>query len=65
MAISITYFSSINFHTFDEDLMTDLPSCVYATQHLNNPNSSTTVSGLCINSNLRSIPHQYLHHSGK
>lgn len=55
-------FSSVNFHPFDDDLMSDLPSCVYATQHLTN--STNQSSSLCINTNLRQIQHQYLHHSG-
>lgn len=57
-----TFVSSINFHTFDEDLVNELPSCLYVQgghgQHLNNPNN-----GLNSN-NLRQIQHQYLHHSG-
>ncbi|XP_037038719.1 basic helix-loop-helix transcription factor amos isoform X2 [Bradysia coprophila] len=53
--------NSINFHAFDEDLVNDLPSCLYVqgghNQHLGNPNN-----GLNPN-NLRQIQHQYLHHS--
>lgn len=57
-------YSSINYNPFDEDLINDLPSCVYANQHISNP--SNAPSSLCINTNnLRQIQQQYLHHSGK
>ena len=43
----------MNFHNFDEDLMSELPSCVYATSA---PNPNIRMGG-----NLRHIP-QYVHH---
>lgn len=47
-------FSSLNFHNFDDDLISELPSCVYAT---NQPNSN-----LRMGNNIRHIPPQYVHH---
>lgn len=62
------------YQSFDEDLVTDLPSCVYANQHLTNSPSEAPIEafvnrnnlGLCsINPTLRQhIQHQYnLHHN--
>ncbi|XP_062565838.1 uncharacterized protein LOC134228076 isoform X1 [Armigeres subalbatus] len=57
--------SGLNFHSFDEDLISDLPSCVYANHQLGpatatNPGSAN----LRLNTNsLRQIQHQYLHHT--
>ncbi|XP_055642860.1 uncharacterized protein LOC129779417 isoform X2 [Toxorhynchites rutilus septentrionalis] len=57
--------SGLNFHSFDEDLISELPSCVYANHQLGvatatNPGSAN----LRLNTNsLRQIQHQYLHHT--
>lgn len=57
--------SGMNFQTFDEEIITDLPSCVYANHQLN-PNSNNPNNNLRINSNsLRHIQQQYLQHAGK
>ena len=55
--------SAMNFHSFEDDLISDLPSCVYANHQLN---STPNTGNLRLNSNsLRQIQQQYLHHSGK
>ncbi|XP_021709107.1 helix-loop-helix protein 13 isoform X2 [Aedes aegypti] len=57
--------SGLNFHSFDEDLISDLPSCVYANHQLGAATATNPNSGnLRLNTNsLRQIQHQYLHHS--
>ncbi|XP_030375820.1 helix-loop-helix protein 13 [Scaptodrosophila lebanonensis] len=62
--------SHMPFHNFDDDLINDLPSCIYAGQH---PSSGGTGggspaggSGLRLSSNnLRHIQQHYLQHSGE
>uniref|UniRef100_A0A8D8KEN7 Helix-loop-helix protein 13 n=1 Tax=Culex pipiens TaxID=7175 RepID=A0A8D8KEN7_CULPI len=59
--------SGMNFHNFDEDLMSDLPSCVYANHQLGavaTATSGNSGANLRLNTNsLRQIQHQYLHHT--
>ncbi|XP_065076904.1 basic helix-loop-helix transcription factor amos isoform X2 [Ochlerotatus camptorhynchus] len=57
--------SGLNFHSFDEDLISDLPSCVYANHQLGAATATNVNSAnLRLNSNsLRQIQHQYLHHT--
>ncbi|XP_055610844.1 helix-loop-helix protein 6 isoform X2 [Uranotaenia lowii] len=67
------YDSGLNFHSFDEDLISDLPSCVYANHHQlgmaaaaasTASTSGAGSSNLRLNTNsLRQIQHQYLHHT--
>lgn len=63
----VPYNSGMNFHNFDEDLMSDLPSCVYANHQLGaaaTATSGTSGANLRLNTNsLRQIQHQYLHHT--
>ncbi|XP_058822345.1 achaete-scute homolog 1 isoform X2 [Topomyia yanbarensis] len=57
--------SGLNFHNFDEDLISDLPSCVYANHQLGAATATTaSTANLRLNTNsLRQIQHQYLHHT--
>lgn len=48
----------MNFH-YEDDIISDLPSCVYASQQISNNQGN-----LRMNSNsLRQIQQQYMHHS--
>ncbi|XP_037923816.1 achaete-scute homolog 1a isoform X1 [Hermetia illucens] len=51
--------SHINFHNFDEDIINELPSCVYAGQHINSSANNLRLTP----NNLRQIQQQYLHHT--
>ncbi|XP_022216392.1 class E basic helix-loop-helix protein 22 isoform X4 [Drosophila obscura] len=60
------------FHNFDDDLINDLPSCIYAGQHQGGNNGgggaggSGGSSGLRLNSNnLRHIQQHYMQHGGE
>lgn len=63
--------NSMNFH-YDDEILSDLPSCVYANQQQmnnggnnqnNNQQQQQQTGNLRINSNnLRQIQQQYLHH---
>lgn len=70
---------SVIFHNFDDDVISDLPSCVYANHHQMNSNNQVMGSGnsgsllnpgnsqnpLRINTNsIRQIQQHYLHHAG-
>ncbi|XP_053696216.1 uncharacterized protein LOC128743629 [Sabethes cyaneus] len=57
--------SGLNFHSFEEDLISDLPSCVYANHQLGAATATNASSAnLRLNtSSLRQIQHQYLHHN--
>ncbi|XP_053680340.1 uncharacterized protein LOC128731258 [Anopheles nili] len=70
--------SGIGFHSFDDELMADLPSCVYAQHHQlgaatgNGAGGSTSGHSSHTNSapnlrlnpgSLRQMQHQYLHHA--
>ncbi|XP_058452811.1 achaete-scute homolog 1 isoform X1 [Malaya genurostris] len=57
--------SGLNFHNFDEDLISDLPSCVYANHQLGAATATNaSTANLRLNTNsLRQIQHQYLHHT--
>ncbi|XP_068157073.1 uncharacterized protein Fer2 isoform X2 [Drosophila tropicalis] len=61
--------SHLPFHNFDDDLINDLPSCIYAGQHQNSgvtAGSGNGNNGLRLNSNnLRHIQQHYLQHSGE
>lgn len=49
----------MNFH-YEDDIISDLPSCVYASQQITNNQQGN----LRMNSNsLRQIQQQYMHHS--
>lgn len=52
--IWISIFSALNYHNFDDDLMSDLPSCVYGGQHLTPIESIGNIAGavgIGVNSN--------------
>ncbi|KAL5273014.1 hlh-13 family protein [Megaselia abdita] len=51
--------SHLSFQHFDDDMLNDLPSCVYA----NNNNCSNPGNNGRPNNNFRQIQNQYLHHS--
>ncbi|XP_055854927.1 achaete-scute homolog 1a [Episyrphus balteatus] len=51
--------SQLSFHNFDDDLINELPSCVYASQH----HSGNSNNNIRMSSNIRQIQHQYLHHT--
>ncbi|SPP83660.1 twist-related protein 1 isoform X3 [Drosophila guanche] len=65
--------SHMPFHNFDDDLINDLPSCIYAGQHQGGGNNggggaggSGGSSGLRLNSNnLRHIQQHYMQHGGE
>ncbi|KAH8295297.1 hypothetical protein KR018_009693 [Drosophila ironensis] len=68
--------SHLPFHNFDDDLINDLPSCIYAGQHQGSgtpgggggggSGGAGGSSGLRLNSsNLRHIQQHYLQHSGE
>ncbi|XP_022216391.1 class E basic helix-loop-helix protein 22 isoform X3 [Drosophila obscura] len=64
--------SHMPFHNFDDDLINDLPSCIYAGQHQGGNNGgggaggSGGSSGLRLNSNnLRHIQQHYMQHGGE
>lgn len=53
--------SALTMHTFDDEIISELPSCVYASQHFANQNTNLRLSP----NNLRQIQQQYLQHSGR
>ncbi|EDW84208.2 uncharacterized protein Dwil_GK14012 [Drosophila willistoni] len=61
--------SHLPFHNFDDDLINDLPSCIYAGQHQNSgvtAGNGNGNNGLRLNSNnLRHIQQHYLQHGGE
>ncbi|BFF89094.1 twist-related protein 1 [Drosophila madeirensis] len=65
--------SHMPFHNFDDDLINDLPSCIYAGQHQGGGNNGGGgaggpggSSGLRLNSNnLRHIQQHYMQHGGE
>ncbi|KAH8346157.1 hypothetical protein KR067_007066 [Drosophila pandora] len=64
--------SHLPFHNFDDDLINDLPSCIYAGQHQGGSapgggsGGGNTSSGLRLSSsNLRHMQQHYLQHSGE
>ncbi|EDV44173.1 uncharacterized protein Dana_GF18852, isoform A [Drosophila ananassae] len=64
--------SHLPFHNFDDDLINDLPSCIYAGQHQGGSapgggsGGGNTNSGLRLSSsNLRHMQQHYLQHSGE
>lgn len=55
--------SHLPYHNFDDDLINELPSCIYAGQHQSGVGAASGgSSGLRLNSsNLRHIQQHYLH----